>query len=111
MLRMLILPAIAVMAIASPVQADQDGRSRAELLSCAGAPQHTERRGAVEYFYYSAPVATDILPAGAAAAASDDRCETVVVLVDGQPAAAEYRTSPDLLRAQACSPQVNQCIN
>ncbi len=111
MLRMLVLPALAAVAIAFPAQADQDVHSKAELLSCAGAPQHTERRGAVEYFYYRAPVSTDILPAGAAAAASDDPCETIVVLVDGKPATAEYRTSPDLLRAQACSPQVNQCIN
>lgn len=111
MLRILVLPAIAAMAIAFPAQAAQYARSKAELLSCAGTPQHTERRGPVEYFYYRAPVSTAILPAGAAAGASDEPCETIVVLVDGKPATAEYRTSPDLLRAQACSPQVNQCID
>ena len=111
MLRMLILPAVAAVAIAFPAQADPDLRSKAELLSCAGAPQHTERRGSIEYLYYRSPIATELLPAGAAAVAPDEPCETVVVLVDGRPAAAEYRTSPDLLRAQFCSPQVNQCIN
>ena len=55
-------------------------------------------------------VQTDALSSGEAASAKDEECETVVVLVNGWSATAEHRTSPNLLHAQLCAPQVNQCL-
>ena len=90
--------------------ASASNRTKAEILSCAGAPHHVERRGRVEYLYYRSEVQTDALSSGEAASAKDEECETVVVLVNGWSATAEHRTSPNLLHAQLCAPQVNQCL-
>ena len=103
---------IAGMLLSAPAAAyPPNAQTKSQILACAGAPDHTERRGSVEYLYYRAQIATEALPYGSAALAARDECETIVVLKNGRTATAEHRTSPDLLRGQLCSPQVNQCLN
>jgi hypothetical protein len=85
-----------------PGDASASTRTKSQILSCAGVPNHVERRGGVEYLYYRSEVQTDALSSGEAASVKKEECETVVVLVNGMSATAERRTSPNLLHAQLC---------
>ncbi len=105
------LSVAAVMLMSLPAQADIDGHTRSEIIACAGYPTHVSRQDTIEYLHYRHAVDTHVLPYGSAHLAESEVCETVVVLRDGLSAAAEFRTSADTLRAQLCSPPINQCLN
>lgn len=109
MTRILTLTAVALLA-AAPASADLGQPTKTQILACAGTPNQTIRRGEIEYMYYRDRIDTGLLPSGSADTARREDCETVVVLVDGVARTAERRKSSDLLRAQFCSPQVEQCI-
>jgi len=102
---------VAVLLGSLPAQAEIDGHTRSEIIACAGYPTHVSRQETFEYLHYRHAVDTHVLPYGSAHLAEAEVCETIVVLRDGLSAAAEFRTSADTLRAQLCSPPINQCLN
>ncbi|MFN4088977.1 MAG: hypothetical protein ACK4QW_08050 [Alphaproteobacteria bacterium] len=117
-MKIAILPALAVSAglvaatgLVPPAAAVEGARTKSQIIACAGQPDRALMRGDVEYLYYSAPVRTEILPYGSAELARKERCEYVVVLVDGRSYTGKHETSFDLLRGQMCAPRVMQCVD